>query len=76
MVPGISSSKIQSWGTSGKSKKHYRKNIWGTSDMIRMVVSDKPTWMELIKLDPVTGLDPEGIRLRATEGNITDVVMP
>lgn len=40
--------------------------------MIRMVVSDKPTWMELMKLDPVTGLDPEGIRLRATEGKITD----
>lgn len=31
-------------------------------------MADKDCWLQLMSLDPVTGLDPEGTRLRAHEG--------
>lgn len=68
MIPGISSSTIESWGTSEKFKNYYRKRIWGTYDMIQLIITNRSAWFELMKLDPKTGLDPEGIKLRATEG--------
>ncbi|ORZ17995.1 phospholipid/diacylglycerol acyltransferase [Absidia repens] len=59
---------MESWGTHGTLAKHYRKGVWGTWDMLRLLLSDRNAWKQLIKLDPVTGLDPEGIKLRASEG--------
>ncbi|CAO3589732.1 unnamed protein product [Absidia cylindrospora] len=67
MIPGISSSIIESWGTDEKFKNYYRKRIWGTYDMIQLIITNKSAWLELMKLDPTTGLDPEGIKLRAAE---------
>ncbi|KAI9286848.1 Lecithin:cholesterol acyltransferase-domain-containing protein [Umbelopsis sp. AD052] len=36
--------------------------------MFKAVLFDKACWTQHLKLDPVTGLDPEGIRLRAAQG--------
>jgi phospholipid:diacylglycerol acyltransferase len=30
MIPGIVSSGLESWGTSEKSRKNFRKRMWGT----------------------------------------------
>ncbi|ORZ11249.1 Lecithin:cholesterol/phospholipid:diacylglycerol acyltransferase, partial [Absidia repens] len=77
MIPGISSSIIESWGTSEKFKNYYRKRIWGTYDMIQLIITNKSAWFELMKLDPTTGLDPEGIKLRAAEGfDAAEYVLP
>jgi len=36
--------------------------------MPRALMADKDCWLQLMALDPVTGVDPEGTRLRAHEG--------
>lgn len=37
--------------------------------MFRSVLLDKETWTQHLKLDPVTGLDPPDIKIRAAQGN-------
>ncbi|CAO3653233.1 unnamed protein product [Mucor hiemalis] len=68
MIPGIVSSGLESWGTSEKSRKYFRKRMWGTMTMVRSVLLDKETWVEHIMLDPKTGLDPPGYKIRAVHG--------
>ncbi|GAA5804463.1 hypothetical protein HPULCUR_009957 [Helicostylum pulchrum] len=68
MIPGIVSSGLESWGTLEKSKKYFRKRIWGTMTMVRSVLLDKESWIEHIMLDPETGLDPPGYKVRAVHG--------
>lgn len=36
--------------------------------MFRSVLLDKEIWTQHLKLDPVTGLDPPGIKIRAAQG--------
>lgn len=31
LIPGIISSGLESWGTSEKSQKYFRKRMWGTT---------------------------------------------
>ncbi|KAI9263288.1 Lecithin:cholesterol acyltransferase-domain-containing protein [Phascolomyces articulosus] len=69
LIPGIISSGLESWGTSEKSQKYFRKRMWGTTTMFRSVLLDKDLWTEHLKLDSITGLDPEpGIKIRAAQG--------
>ncbi|GAA5803772.1 hypothetical protein HPULCUR_009256 [Helicostylum pulchrum] len=68
LIPGIISSGLESWGTSEKSLRFFRKRMWGTTTMFRSVLLDKEIWTQHLKLDPVTGLDPEGIKIRAAQG--------
>ncbi|KAG2199795.1 hypothetical protein INT46_003557 [Mucor plumbeus] len=68
LIPGIISSGLESWGTLEKSKRFFRKRMWGTTTMFRSVLLDKELWTEHLKLDPITGLDPPGIKIRAAQG--------
>ncbi|KAI8989987.1 Lecithin:cholesterol acyltransferase-domain-containing protein [Pilobolus umbonatus] len=68
MIPGIVSSGLESWGTSDKSKKYFRKRMWGTMAMVRAVILDKESWTDHIMLDSVTGLDPPDYKIRAVHG--------
>jgi hypothetical protein len=36
--------------------------------MFRSILLDKESWIEHVMLDPETGLDPPGIKLRAVRG--------
>lgn len=36
--------------------------------MFKAVLLDKDCWISNLRLDPETGLDPEGVRLRAAQG--------
>ena len=38
--------------------------------MFRSVLLDKESWTQHVKLDPVTGLDPPGIKIRAAQGRV------
>lgn len=38
--------------------------------MFRAVLLDKECWIETMKLDPVTGLDPLNFKLRSAQGLI------
>lgn len=72
MVPGVISTGIESWGLNDDgdcpSTAHFRKRLWGSFYMLRTMVLDKTCWLKHIKLDPETGLDPPGIKLRASLG--------
>lgn len=72
MVPGVTSTGIESWGLEGSSdcpsEKYFRKRLWGSFYMLRTMLMDKACWLKHIMLDPETGLDPPGIRLRSAQG--------
>ncbi|KAG0680431.1 hypothetical protein C6P40_000888 [Pichia californica] len=72
MVPGVISTGIESWGLEGTdecpSTSYFRKRLWGSFFMLRTMLIDKTCWLKHIMLDPETGLDPPGIKLRAAQG--------
>lgn len=68
MIPGVISTGLESWGTEEASRQYFRKRLWGSWSMMRALVVDKKGWKRHIKLDPITGLDPPGVKLRAAQG--------
>ncbi|EMC95830.1 hypothetical protein BAUCODRAFT_109446 [Baudoinia panamericana UAMH 10762] len=68
MVPGVISTSLESWGTGDHSRPYFRKRLWGSWTMMRALVLDKASWKKHIMLDPLTGMDPSGIKLRAAQG--------
>ncbi|KAJ1305939.1 hypothetical protein OPQ81_010658 [Rhizoctonia solani] len=68
LVPGIVSTGLESWTTSPEYKSYFRKRLWGTTTMVRAVVTDRDRWIAALMLDPDTGLDPPGIKIRAAQG--------
>ncbi|KAG0077225.1 hypothetical protein BGZ90_007505 [Linnemannia elongata] len=70
MIPGIVSTGLESWSTTNNScsQKYFRKRMWGTTTMFKAVLLDKDCWITNLRLDPETGVDPEGVRLRAAQG--------
>ncbi|KAF9380091.1 hypothetical protein CPB97_008582 [Podila verticillata] len=78
MIPGIVSTGLESWSTTHNcSQKYFRKRMWGTTTMFKAVLLDKECWISNMRLDSETGLDPEGIRLRAAQGlEAADYLVP
>lgn len=72
MVPGVISTGLESWGLreDGEcpSNHHFRKRLWGSFYMLRTMILDKGCWLKHVMLDPTTGLDPPGFKLRAAQG--------
>ncbi|EST09937.1 Lecithin:cholesterol/phospholipid:diacylglycerol acyltransferase [Kalmanozyma brasiliensis GHG001] len=68
LIPGIVSTGLESWTTDRSSAGYFRKRLWGTTTMMRTIVLQKEMWVRHLSLDPDTGLDPPGIRVRAAEG--------
>ncbi|KAF9206650.1 hypothetical protein BGZ49_002059 [Haplosporangium sp. Z 27] len=78
MIPGIVSTGLESWSTTHNcSQKYFRKRMWGTTTMFKAVLLDKECWIANMRLNSSTGLDPEGIRLRAAQGlEAADYLVP
>ncbi|KAJ2551173.1 phospholipid:diacylglycerol acyltransferase [Coemansia sp. RSA 1933] len=68
LVPGIISSGLESWSTGNCSRPYFRQRLWGTSTMFKAILLDKECWVQHMMLDKTSGLDPEGIKLRAAQG--------
>lgn len=73
MVPGVVSTGLESWGLEGSSedcpsKNYFRKRLWGSFFMLRTMFLEKLCWIQHLELDPETGLDPPGVKLRAAQG--------
>jgi phospholipid:diacylglycerol acyltransferase len=69
MIPGVISTGLESWGTEDEeSRSYFRKRLWGSWTMMRALVLDQAEWKRKIMLDKHTGLDPEGVKLRAAQG--------
>ncbi|KAJ3077061.1 hypothetical protein HK102_005299, partial [Quaeritorhiza haematococci] len=58
-------------------QKYFRKRMWGTLNQFRAVLLDRECWMQHMRLDPLTGMDPPGVKLRAAQGlDAADYLFP
>lgn len=77
MVPGFVTSGLEVWGGKECAKKHFRQRLWAALGGARSFLMERDCWSEHMRLDPITGMDPEGIRLRAAAGfEAADYFMP
>ena len=77
LVPGIISTGLELWKGEPCSKDYFRQRLWGTLNMFRLLVTDKKCWIKHLSLDAQTGLDPEGIKIRAALGlEAADFLLP
>lgn len=68
LVPGIVSTGLESWSTSPEYRAFFREKLWGGFNMVSQVIFNREKWISAMMLDPVTGLDPPGAKIRAAEG--------
>ncbi|KAH9917564.1 phospholipid:diacylglycerol acyltransferase [Fomitopsis serialis] len=68
LVPGIISTGLESWSTTPEYRPFFRQKVWGGFSMLQQVMFNKEKWMAALMLDPVTGLDPPGAKVRSAEG--------
>ncbi|GAA5859636.1 hypothetical protein JCM8547_006173 [Rhodosporidiobolus lusitaniae] len=68
LVPGIVSSGLESWSTNPDAATFFRSRIWSGTSMLRAVLKNKEAWTRAMSLDPFTGLDADGYRVRAAQG--------
>ncbi|TFK46943.1 Lecithin:cholesterol acyltransferase [Heliocybe sulcata] len=68
LIPGVVSTGLESWSTSPEYRTFFRQKMWGGFHMVQQVTFNKEKWMASLMLDPVTGLDPAGAKVRAAEG--------
>ncbi|KAG6866216.1 hypothetical protein C0991_007241 [Blastosporella zonata] len=68
LIPGVISTGLESWSTSPDYRAFFREKLWGGFNMISQVTFNKEKWIAAMMLDPVTGLDPPDVKIRAAEG--------
>ncbi|EIW80823.1 phospholipid diacylglycerol acyltransferase [Coniophora puteana RWD-64-598 SS2] len=68
LVPGIVSTSLESWSTEPEYRTFFREKMWGGFNMITQVTFNRDRWISAMMLDPHTGLDPPGAKVRAAEG--------
>lgn len=68
LVPGFITTGLELWEGEACAKKYFRQRMWGGMSMINNIALDLDCWKRHLTLDPITGLDPPGIRLRAAQG--------
>ncbi|KAF8839429.1 Lecithin:cholesterol acyltransferase [Paxillus ammoniavirescens] len=68
LVPGIVSTGLESWSTSPEYRAFFREKLWGGFSMLSQVTFNRDKWIAAMMLDPNTGLDPPGAKIRAAEG--------
>ncbi|KAG8876893.1 hypothetical protein FRC20_000598 [Serendipita sp. 405] len=68
LIPGIISTALENWSTQGEYKAQFRKRYWGGASMVMRAIQNPERWMAALMLDPETGLDPPGVKIRAAQG--------
>lgn len=68
LVHGFVTSGLEVWAGKACARQHFRQRFWAALYGARSFLSDRDCWKEHMQLDPETGLDPPGIRLRAASG--------
>ena len=68
LVPGFVTTGLELWEGQACSSGLFRQRMWGSTSMIKTLLTDVECWTTHLTLDPVTGLDPPGIRLRSAQG--------
>eukprot|EP01087_Luapelamoeba_hula_P011750 TRINITY_DN3236_c0_g1_i1.p1 TRINITY_DN3236_c0_g1~~TRINITY_DN3236_c0_g1_i1.p1 ORF type:complete len:763 (-),score=116.08 TRINITY_DN3236_c0_g1_i1:52-2340(-) len=68
MIPGVVTTGLEIWGGQPCVAKNFRQRLWGHLSMMQQLVADRSCWLQHIMLNRSTGLDPEGVKLRAAGG--------
>jgi phospholipid:diacylglycerol acyltransferase len=68
MVPGFVTSGLEVWAGRDCAKRYFRQRLWAAANSARTFILDTECWKEHMSLDPATGGDPDGIRLRPSSG--------
>ncbi|KAK0454756.1 phospholipid:diacylglycerol acyltransferase [Armillaria borealis] len=68
LVPGVISTGLESWSTSPDYRPFFREKLWGGFNMLSQVTFNREKWIAAMMLDPITGLDPPGAKIRAAQG--------
>ena len=77
MIPGVTSTGLEIWEGKPCAESLFRQRLWGTLTMLRTLLMDKECWIEHLRLDILTGRDPDGIRMRAAQGlEAADFILP
>lgn len=73
ILPGIVSSTLEAW----QGMKEFRTSVWGKADMLMHILSNSDNWEAVVSLDPKTGLDQPGIKVRPANGlSSSDYILP
>ena len=59
---------LESWSTSPEYRLFFREKAWCGFNMLSRVTFNREKWMRVMMLDPDTGLDAPGAKVRAAEG--------
>lgn len=65
---GFVTSSLETWQGNACAADKLRQRVWGGMSMVHTLLGDVRCWVEHMSLDPTTGLDPPGIKLRAAAG--------
>ncbi|KAH9385678.1 phospholipid:diacylglycerol acyltransferase [Nematocida major] len=68
IIPGIANTSLELWKTKKENNSFFRKKIWGSHSTITFMLHNRSEWLESMKLNTETGLDPIGIKVRACAG--------
>jgi len=68
LIPGIITTALEVWEGEACARPHFRQRLWGSTLMLRSILLDTRCWMRHMMLDPHTGMDPPGIKLRSATG--------
>jgi phospholipid:diacylglycerol acyltransferase len=68
MVPGFVTTGLEVWDGKQCAKNYFRQKMWGGVGSVQHWLMERHCVLEHLSLDPITGKDPEGIRIRAALG--------
>eukprot|EP00536_Pseudo-nitzschia_multiseries_P006268 jgi/Psemu1/239257/estExt_Genewise1.C_1300087 len=68
MVPGFITSGLEVWKGKSCMRNFFRERVWGGLSSAQYWLRERFCIMENLALDPITGGDPEGIKLRSAQG--------
>lgn len=68
MVPGFITSGLEVWKGKSCMENVFRERVWGGLASAQYWLRERYCMMENMALDPITGGDPEGIKLRSSQG--------
>eukprot|EP00590_Aulacoseira_subarctica_P012224 CAMPEP_0172417628 /NCGR_PEP_ID=MMETSP1064-20121228/4168_1 /TAXON_ID=202472 /ORGANISM="Aulacoseira subarctica , Strain CCAP 1002/5" /LENGTH=651 /DNA_ID=CAMNT_0013156103 /DNA_START=35 /DNA_END=1990 /DNA_ORIENTATION=+ len=68
IVPGFTSSGLEMWQGETCAKSLFRQRMWGGLNMASSILKDADCWLRHMSLDPYTGMDPPGIKVRSAQG--------
>ncbi|KAL6754080.1 Lecithin:cholesterol acyltransferase-domain-containing protein [Haematococcus lacustris] len=68
IIPGFVTSGLELWEGLPCARRYFRQRMWGTLSMMQTFLRDSSCWFDHMALDPSSGLDPPGVKIRAAQG--------